>query len=738
MQDKAAELIKGTVADVTYQNIETGFTVLELEDGDVGLTVVGIMPDVCTGEILELAGNFDHHPVYGRQFKAFSYIKVFPSDAAAMLRYLSSGTIKGIGPATAKRIVAAFGDNTFDVLLNHPEQTAQIKGISKERAEEIAVEMANRTSMRDALRFFAGHGFRTEETLRIFKIYGPGSIAAVTENPYSICIERVGISFARADEFAHELGFGNDFEGRIQAGIVYILTHNLSNGHTCLPLNKLLATASDFLSVNEKTVYNSIMYLCDEQETVLCSVMDEQSVFLREYYEAEQYISARLSMAKYPENSFTVTDDELKSIEKKAGIEFDVYQKKAIIDMASSGVFVLTGGPGTGKTTVINAMLEIFGNRGYKISLAAPTGRAAKRMTEVTGVEAKTLHRLLEVERMDNGSHYFVHNEKDPLDCDVIIIDEMSMVDTLLFASTLKALRVDCRIILVGDHNQLPSVGAGNVLQDIIYSDMYNCTTLTTVFRQALESNIIVTAHAIVSGEEVTPQRNGGDFFLVNIENPFNASKYIAELCTKRLPESQGATLLDGIQVLCPSKMMALGVDALNTKLQELVNPATKGKTEILFQGFVIREGDKVMQIKNNYDIVWKKENGENGAGVFNGDIGFVTNIDSLNRKISVLFEDRLAEYTAEEIFQLELAYAVTVHKSQGSEFDYVIIPAADIPSKLMYRNLLYTGVTRAKKMLIIVGSTATVNKMIENDRKTLRYTGLRSFIEEENDVYHN
>ncbi|MBR5451869.1 MAG: ATP-dependent RecD-like DNA helicase [Clostridia bacterium] len=732
MQRKTDELIKGTIADITYQNVETGFTVLELEDGDNALTAVGLMPDVSVGEVLELVGNFDFHSVYGRQFSVSSYVRTFPSDAAAILRYLSSGVIKGIGPATAKRIVSAFGNDTFDVLLNHPHKTASIKGITLEKAEEISNELSKRNSMRDTLRFFAGHGFATDETLKIFKVYQQQSIEIVSRNPYVICDSGIDISFARAETFAESLGFDKDFIGRLEAGVLYILRHNLLNGHTCLPARKLLATASDFLSISEKDLWDCIEKLCDMGQIVCTDVLGEPSVFLREYYEAEQYISARLSMARFPEESFTVGKDELESIEKKAGIKFDELQIKAINDMSSQGVFVLTGGPGTGKTTIINAMIEIFSNRGYKIALAAPTGRAAKRMTEVTGVEAKTLHRLLAVERCSDGSHRFTHNEKDPLDCDVIIIDEMSMVDSLLFESTLRALRLQCRIILVGDHNQLPSVGAGNVLQDIIYSDSYCCATLTRIFRQAMESNIVVTAHNIVSGKNVTLGQNGGDFFMVNVENPHNASKYIAELCTKRLPESYGVSLHNEIQVLCPSKMMTLGTGTLNNKLQALVNPSEKGKAEISFQGYVIRENDKVMQIKNNYDIDWVREDGEVGTGVFNGDIGIVTKIDKLARTITVKFDDRYATYVAEGIFQLELAYAVTVHKSQGSEFDYVVIPICDVPSKLMYRNLLYTAVTRAKKMLLIVGSESNINKMIENDRKTLRYTGLRSFIEEE------
>ncbi len=735
MDIKNTEVIKGTVADITYQNNETGFTVLELEDENSILTVVGIMPDVCVGEVLEIAGSFDHYSIYGRQFKVFSYMRIFPSDSAAILRYLSAGAIKGIGPATAKRIVSEFGNETFEVLLNHPELVCKIKGITRQRAEEISQEISRRNSMRDILRFFSVHGFKTEETLNIFKKFGENSITAVSENPYVICNQGIDISFQKAEAVAEQLGFDKYFAGRIEAGILYILSHNLLNGHTCLPLSKLLKTSSDFLSVTEKDVYDIVLMLDREGIVVCYYAIDREYVFLREYYDAEQYISARLCMADDMIVPFNIEEKEINEIENKSKIKFDDLQKKAIYNIAKSGVYILSGGPGTGKTTVINAMIEIFNRRGMKIALAAPTGRAAQRITEVTGVEAKTIHRLLEVEKLDEGQHRFTKNEREPLDCDVIIIDEMSMVDSQLFASALKALKMDCRIILVGDHNQLPSVGAGNVLQDILYSDAYNSSILKTVFRQALQSNIVVTAHGIVSGVNLDINNNGKDFFAVNIENPANASKYILDLCINRLPNSRKTDLFSGIQILCPSKMMQLGVDALNSKLQELINPYQKGKKEIKFQGYIIRENDKVMQIKNNYDIIWKKENGEFGTGIFNGDIGYVKKIDVLNRTISVQYDDKIAEYMAEDIFQLELAYAITIHKSQGSEFDYVIIPVVDIPTKLMYRNLLYTGVTRAKKMLIIVGNLELVNKMIENDRKTLRYTGLYHFIKEINDV---
>ncbi len=727
------ELIKGTVSDITYQNAETGFTVLELEDGDSVITAVGIMPEVTAGEILELGGRFDNHSVYGRQFRVISFVKSFPSDEAAILRYLSSGTIKGIGPATAKRIVQAFGNDTFETLLNNPDKVAKIKGISYQKAEEISREMENRTSMRDTLRFFAPYGFTTEEILSIYGVFHTASIQAVKENPYLVCAGNIGISFSKADDFAKTQNFPLDDGNRIAAAIIYILEHNLLNGHTCLPLVKLIPTVANFLSLDEESVLPEIDRLCYEGKTVLKNISGEDSIFLREYFEAEEFISSRLLLAKTPLDSFSVSDTEISLIEEELGITFESLQRKAVKEVGKSGVMILTGGPGTGKTTVLNAVIKVLETRDYNISLAAPTGRAAKRMTELTGKEAKTIHRLLEVERTENG-HRFKKNERDMLDSEVIIIDEMSMVDSLLFASLLKATRLGCRIILVGDHNQLPSVGAGNVLQDIVSAERFNWIMLKTVFRQALKSNIVVNAHRAVKGEKIHTSDNGGDFFMIDIKNPVSAAKYITDLTTRRIPEAHNVSLFNGIQVLCPSRKMRLGTEVLNQALQNIINPAENGKKEISFQGFVIREGDKVMQVKNNYDIMWQKDNGEQGIGVFNGDIGNVISIDKLNKSIKIKFEDKTAEYYADDIFQLELAYAVTIHKSQGSEFDYVVIPTTEVPSKLKYRNLLYTGITRAKKMLILVGSTETANQMIENDRKTLRYTGLMKFLREANE----
>ena len=722
------EVISGTVADVTYQNIETGFTVLELECDNSLVTAVGIMPEVAVGEMLELGGRFDNHAIYGRQFKVISFVKSFPSDSAAILRYLSSGTIKGIGPATAKRIVAEFQDDTFETLLNHPEMVAKIKGITLNKAEEISREMKNRTSMRDTLHFFAPYGFTTEEILNIYGVFQDSSIEIVKNNPYLICHANIGISFTKADDFAKTLGIPNDFNGRISAAVLYILSHNLSNGHTCLPLSKLVPIVSSFLGLDEEFVYPEIEKLCLDGQTVLININGEDLLFLREYFEAESFISERLSIARSPLESFSVSDTEISLIEEELNIEFEKMQRRAIKSVGESGILVLTGGPGTGKTTVLNAIIKVLEAREFKISLAAPTGRAAKRMTEVTGKEAKTIHRLLEVEKI-GGEHRFKKCEKDMLDCDVLIIDEMSMVDSALFAATLKAIRLDCRIILVGDHNQLPSVGAGNILQDILTSEKFNWTRLETVFRQALESDIIVNSHKAVKGEKLSAESNGNDFFIIEIGNPVAAAKYITDLCTRRLCDAYNVSVFDGIQVLCPSRKMRLGTEALNSSLQNIVNPPDSNKKEMTFQGYLLREGDKVMQVKNNYDIMWQKDNGEIGIGVFNGDIGTVISIDKLNRCMKIRFDDKTADYLADDIYQLELAYAVTVHKSQGREFDYVVIPVADVPSKLKYRNLLYTGMTRAKKMLILVGSTNTVNEMIENDRKTLRYTGLCEFL---------
>lgn len=666
-EPESVEVIRGTVAEVTYQNAETGFTVLTLEDGDQTITAVGIMPDVAAGEILEAGGVFDSHALYGRQFRVSSYGKTFPSDAAAILRYLSSGTIKGIGPATAKRIVAAFGDDTFETLLHHPEEVAKIKGITWARAGEIADEMKKRTSMQDALRYFAAYGFKTEEILRIYGTLHENAMTQVQENPYLMCAPSVGLSFARADEFASALNFAPDFEGRIRAGILYVLQHNLNNGHTCLPEEKLIPTVSSFLSLDSSAVTEQIAALTADGTLLSSEVSGQRCLFLPEYFEAEEFIASRLRLAAMPEEVFPVSDAEIAMIEREAGLTFEPQQREAIKAAGTTGVMIVSGGPGTGKTTLLNAVLEVFRNRDYRVAFAAPTGRAAKRITEVTGCEAKNLHRLLEVERRADGEHIFVHNEKNPLDCDVLIVDEMSMVDTLLFASVLKALPLECRIILVGDHNQLPSVGAGNLLQDLISSGVFSCVMLTTVFRQSLESRIVVTAHKIREGQAIGSDDNGVDFYFIPVTNPVAASRYIVDLCTRRLPEAYGYTLMNGLQVLCPSHRMNLGVDSLGCALQNAVNPAEKGKKEIAFRGFVIREGDKVMQTKNNYDIIWKKNGGEYGTGVFNGDIGYVMSIDRMEKSITVMFDDREATYRGEEIFQLELAYAVTVHKSQGS-----------------------------------------------------------------------
>ncbi len=689
------------------------------------------MPEVSSGEQLELGGVFDMHPVYGKQFRVMSFMRTLPSDSAAILRYLSGGAFKGIGPATAKRIVARFGDDTLDRLMNHPEEVASIKGITYARAKELSEELKARSSMRDALRFFASYGFTTEESLKIFSRLSTSCIEAVTGDPYVLCDSGIDIPFERVDAFARETDHPECGFSRIRAGINYVLRHNFANGHTCLPTDKLISTAARFLGLEGEELESAITKMCASGELVRASLEGGERIFTYEMYDAEAFIAERLSLALEPQERFTVDREEIASLEQAAGISFEGLQREALCRAGDNGVLIITGGPGTGKTTLLKALISVFERRRMSVFLAAPTGRAAKRMSELSGREAKTLHRLLEVEKRDNGEHCFKKCERDPLDCDVLIIDEMSMVDTLLFSSVLKALRLDCRIVLIGDRDQLPSVGAGDVLRDLIFSGAYPTVALTTVFRQALESNITVCAHKAVRGEPLTKQDNGGDFFSVEVFSASAAEDYISELCVKRIPEAYGLTLFDGIQVLCPSRRLGLGADRLNKRLQEAVNPPAEGKREISFHGFILREGDRVMQVRNNYDIVWKRENGESGSGAFNGDIGRVVKINPSARTVSVVYEDRLAEYAAEEVFQLELAYAVTVHKSQGSEFDCVILATADVPERLCYRNLIYTAMTRAKSMLITVGRLETVNKMIANDRKTLRYTGLEALIGE-------
>lgn len=727
--------ISGIIEKITYCNKQNGYTVCTVKSGREHITVVGSLPFVTVGDNIKFIGRYTVHPVYGKQFSAQMYETVAPKTVAAILRYLSSGIIKGVGPTTAERIVEKFGSDTLDIIQNHPEELQLIKGISHEKAMNISEEYKKQFGIRDLMLLLAPYQVSMEKCIRIFQVLGTKAGEKIKDNPYILCRDEIDFPFEHTEKIAFDLGISPDNEMRLSSGIEYILRKNLLNGHTCLPRKKLVNVAVKMLESDELRIEQ----ICDKMiENMLIytkTVNDSDFLMLPEYFNAEEYIAARLLAGKNYNNSKSFIDElEIDYIENKLSIKFEELQRTAIKNAFSSGVFVLTGGPGTGKTTTLNAIIELFEQRDVNIQLAAPTGRAAKRMTELTGREAKTIHRLLEVEWTGDDGKKFSRNERNPLECEAIIIDEASMIDSLLFESLLRALKISCRIILVGDTDQLPSVSAGNVLNDILASNMYSAVCLKKVFRQAVESTIITNAHAIINGEPSDMSNKNNDFFILHKNNAFDVCNTVLELCEQRLPKAYGFDSLTDIQVLCPSRKAETGTANLNNLLQATLNPKQDGQPQLAYKGVYFRTGDKVMQIKNNYDLQWQRDNGDIGYGVFNGDVGYITLIDIKGGIIKVKFDDRTATYFAENIGELELAYAVTVHKSQGSEFECVILPLFDIPTQLLYRNLLYTAVTRAKKMLVIVGSEAVYNQMAQNDRKTLRYTMLKEFlIENEN-----
>ena len=724
--------IEGIIEKITYKNEQNGYTVCTLKSGREHITVVGIIPFISIGDNVKFTGDFVVHASYGEQFSAQTYETVAPKTVASILRYLSSGIIKGVGPATAERIVAKFGADSLDIIQNTPDDLSTIKGISIEKARNIAEEYKKQFGVRDLMLLLNPYQISMEKCIAIFQHLGTKAAEKIKENPYILCSDKIDLPFERVETIAFDMGIEADNEMRLAAGIEYILRKNLMNGHTCLPRKKLVPVAVNLLESDELRIDS----ICDKmiESLILRSktVNDADFLILPEYFNAEEYIAARLSAAKKYINSSNVIDEaEIICVEANLGIKFETLQKDAINKALNNAVFILTGGPGTGKTTTLNAIIDMFEQRNAVIQLAAPTGRAAKRMTELTGREAKTLHRLLEVEWTSENRQSFARNEKNPLECDVIIVDEASMLDSLLFESLLHALKISTKIILVGDTDQLPSVSAGNVLNDILSSGMYSSVALKKVFRQAQSSVIITNAHAIINGEPSDLSNKANDFFMMHRDYSADVCNTVLELCETRLPQAYKFNPLTDIQVLCPSRKAETGSVNLNNLLQATLNPRKNNQPQLAYKGVYFRVGDKVMQIKNNYDLQWKKDNGDIGYGVFNGDVGYIADIDIKGGRISVIFDDKTATYFTDNIGELELAYAVTVHKSQGSEFDCVILPLFDTPSQLLYRNLLYTAVTRAKKLLIIVGSETLYNKMAQNDKKTLRYTLLKEFLVE-------
>lgn len=723
--------ISGVVSHVTFTNKENGFTVLELESGDELVTAVGVMPELNAGELLELSGYWDFHASFGRQFKVEMCERRMPASAGDILRYLSSGGVKGIGPKTAVKVVEKFGEETFEVLENEPERLAQIKGISLEKAKEISADFKKQFAVREIMIALERYGMTTAECVAAFRVFGARASDIITRNPYALCSEGVGFSFSRAETVAQALPSPPDKGYRLQAGVLHVMSHNLSNGHTCIPRDKLFAPCAELLSTNDDTVDITIDELVGSGRLVSRDINGREFLFLPYIYKAEKNAAEHIKqLLKFPPAGRPAPEKEVDRLEKQTGIKYGKRQREAIITAVEKGMLILTGGPGTGKTTTLNGILRFFEEDGLKVALAAPTGRAAKRMSEVTGRNAKTIHRLLEVEWDKNDRPQFSRNARNPLEANAVILDELSMVDITLFSSFLEALPIGCRLIMVGDSDQLPPVGAGNVLHDLISSGEIPVVELKEVFRQAMESLIVENAHRIVKGDAPILNVSDKDFFFIQNESPFLAAKTVTDLCTARLPKAYGYSPLDNIQVICPSRMGDSGTYNLNRMLQSALNPQDAAKAEITVAGTVFREGDKVMQTRNNYNIEWTSSDSE-GTGIFNGDIGMLRKIDMRTRTVDIMFDDRKAVFPFESLQELELAYAVTVHKSQGNEFDVVVMPVAGVPPRLAYRNLLYTGVTRAKKMLVLVGSKRQVCAMAANDKKARRYSALEHFLKE-------
>lgn len=723
--------VEGEVETIIYRNEDNGYTVIELS-GDENLTAVGIMPMISVGEEVRLTGVFKNHPSYGRQLSVSVCERSMPSTTAGILKYLSSGAIKGIGPAKAAVIVREFGENTLEILENEPERVAKIKGITLKAANKISERIKAAFGMRELIIYLGKFGINGETTVLVWKKLGNRAITEIEENPYILCSEGIYVPFEVADRIAVDKKFPSDSRYRVAASIVYVLNHNRRNGHTCLPEEKLAATAASFISVEKETAQSALDDMVQQGELIRTIINDEPFIYTPSLFQSETYIAARINMImSFPIPPAQNLESKIKEVEESQGFEYAELQKTAIRTALQGGMLILTGGPGTGKTTTLNGIIKILKSMGEKVSLTAPTGRAARRMTELTGCEAKTIHRLLEVAWNDEDRPVFKRNERNMLSCDTLIVDEVSMVDAVLFESVMRALPMGCRLILVGDTDQLPSVGAGNILSDLIESKAVPVVALTEIFRQSMQSLIVTNAHKIVKGEMPEISVKDNDFFFMPCENKYRLRETVSALCAQRLPSTYGFSPFDDIQVLCPGRRGELGILELNKVLQTALNPPSKEKTEVELDGRIFRVGDKVMQTKNNYNLLWVKENGETGEGIFNGDVGRLEEIHKQSGSFKIRFDDKTAVYDREAIVDLEHAYAMTVHKSQGNEFEAVIIPLYRTAQKLKYRNLLYTAVTRAKKILILIGNASELKEMVQNNKKTRRYSGLSYFLKE-------
>ena len=733
LEEKELIKISGTVEGIVYKNPSNGYVILELDYNNTLITVVGEIGNVDEGEELYLEGEYVNNPKYGVQFKALVCERKMPETAHAIQKYLSSGVIKGIGPALAKNIVDVFGEKSLEIIENNPEQLAKVKGFTKKKIETVRQELQRVFGMRKLMNYLEAFKISPAIAIKAWKKWGQFSIDIIKDNPYALCDFGVDLDFIKADEMAVELQYPSDNPNRIKAGITYILNENANSGHTCIPTDSLQKNSCQFLDISEEDFYKALEQEYNEANLIEYEKNNRCFTYLSDYYIAENYIVSRLSAMKaFFLDSGTEFDNAIDLVEEENGIKYEELQRKAISLALSKGFLILTGGPGTGKTTTLNAIISLYEQQGLKAVIAAPTGRAAKRISDLTGYTAKTIHRLLEVAYDDgSGIMKFVHNEQNTLDCDVLIVDEMSMVDTLLFAELLRGIKLSCKLILVGDSDQLPSVGAGNLLKDLIDSKTMTVVQLTEIFRQARESCIVTSAHRIVSGEMPELDNSSKDFFVLQRNDEQTTIETIVNLYKHRLPKAYKYNPTTDIQIISPSRKGTAGTVEINKRIQLEINPPKLGKNEIRGPVYIFRENDKVMQTRNNYDIVWKKDD-EVGTGVYNGDIGVITEIRKREGIIAIDFEGKIVEYTTDMLEQLELAYAITVHKSQGSEFPAVIFSIVGVSNKLYYRNLLYTAVTRAKEILVIIGTPEMLETMIENNRRTLRYSCFKDMLRKE------
>ena len=727
--EQELEIIQGVISAVVFQNYENGYAVLRLNvGGGQNVTVVGTIPLPAPGERLMVTGKWSNHASYGKQFEAEFLERLLPQTSSEILAYLSGRIIKGIGPRTAARIVQHFGDETLTVMEREPQRLAEVSGISREKARLIGEEFRQRVGMRQLMEFFTQHQLPAELAVRTYKIYGEQTVELLYDDPYLLMDEGLDAPFGSVDRFAIDLGVAGDDPRRVQAGILFELNYNLLSGHSFLPEEKLIYATCELLSVSPEAVQKGIESLLEGQRCVRDHLAGINVLYLAALYEAECYCKERLlQFASLDFPAPAKLNAMVKRASQESGLAYSSQQEQAIREAASSGVLLITGGPGTGKTTILNGILSLFDQMDLKCLLAAPTGRAAKRLTEVTGRDASTIHRLLETD-IDpaTGNMVFLRDESNPLKADAIIVDEMSMVDVELLHSLLRAIPQRKRLILVGDPDQLPPVGPGSPFSDMLRSESLPSVRLTDIFRQAQESLIVMNAHRVNHGEMPDLRSRKSDFFFLPCRSEEEVRQTVVGLCATRLPKNMGIPA-DQIQVLSPTRKGGVGTAALNQVLQTALNPAAPTKKERPFGDFSFREGDRVMQIRNNYDIMWKKTDGSAvGTGIFNGDVGTIAQIDPQEQTLTVIFEDREAVYDFDQLNELEPAYAMTVHKSQGSEYRAVILTAWNGHPNLMIRSVLYTAITRAKELLIIVGREETVAAMTENAKRNRRYTGLK------------